>query len=74
LCSVREQRVDDKASGLVLSFAARGDGTTVLTISGVPFPHRAAIYVFNAEGAHTVTGTEFHDDEPWAPDYSRDSS
>jgi hypothetical protein len=75
VCRIREQVIDDLASGLVLNFAARKSGTA-LTLAGVPSLGRALVFVFDTDGAHSATVNVLLTDvlPDWAKGYNRDSS
>jgi hypothetical protein len=75
VCRIREQVIDDLASGLVLNFATRGAGAA-LTVGGIPALGRAIVFIFDAGGAHSATVNVLLDDvmPDWAKDYNRDSS
>ena len=55
LLAIREQIVEDKASGLTLQFELRPDGHGVLRISG-PLPHGGREFVFGHSGAIESSG------------------
>lgn len=75
MCRVREQVVDDLASGLVLNFAAREGGAS-LTVAGIGSLERAIVLIFDAGGVHSATLNVLPDDvmPDWAKPYRRDSS
>lgn len=56
LCSIREQIVEDTASGLTLQFEARENGMMMLRIFGdLPYGNREIL--FDANGEETAAGT-----------------
>ena len=56
LCSVREQIVEDVASGLVLQFECV-DGRLRLVIAGEKLPFGNREILFDAEGRESAAGT-----------------
>jgi hypothetical protein len=56
LCSVREQIVEDPASGLVLQFEC-SDGRLRLVIAGGKLPFGNREIMFDSEGRETASGT-----------------
>ncbi len=56
LCPIREQIVDDQASGLILQFE-RAEGSTRLKIVGRSLPFGNREIVFDAEGREAAAGT-----------------
>ena len=56
VCKVREQIVDDEASGLVLQFEC-ANGATRLVIAGERLPFGNREFVFDAEGREAGAGT-----------------
>jgi hypothetical protein len=61
-CKIREQIVEDPASGLMLQFECAG-GKLRLVIAGKSLPFGAREILFDAEGKEAAAGTlngEFH--------------
>ncbi len=56
-CQIREQIVEDAASGLVLQFEAREDGGTRLVIVGEALKHGNREILFDAYGRMAASGT-----------------
>lgn len=56
LCKVREQIVEDDASGLILQFECI-DGRTRLVIAGASLPYGNREILFDAEGREAAAGT-----------------
>jgi hypothetical protein len=56
LCKVREQIVEDEASGLVLQFECT-NGRTRLVITGDKLPYGNREFVFDVEGREAAAGT-----------------
>ena len=55
-CNIKEQIIEDLASGLTLQIEAMGDGKTKLKIFGdIPFGNREII--FDQNGKEAATGT-----------------
>ena len=56
LCSIREQIVEDLASGLVLQFECT-NGRTRLVIAGASLPFGNREIIFDSEGKESAAGT-----------------
>jgi hypothetical protein len=56
LCTIREQIVEDLASGLTLQFECN-DGKTRLVIAGKALPFGNREILFDAEGREAAAGT-----------------
>jgi hypothetical protein len=56
LCSIREQIVEDLASGLILQFECN-NGNTRLVIAGKPLPFGSREILFDKEGKEAAAGT-----------------
>lgn len=56
LCAIREQIVEDRASGLTLQFECM-DGRTRLVIVGAALPFGNREILFDAQGHETAAGT-----------------
>jgi hypothetical protein len=56
LCSIREQIVEDLASGLTLQFECN-DGRTRLVIAGAWLPFGNREIIFDSEGREAAAGT-----------------
>jgi hypothetical protein len=56
-CLIREQIIEDKASGLTLHFVLKDDGTARLYIIGDALPLGNRELVFDPEGNLGATGT-----------------
>lgn len=56
-CRIREQIIEDAASGLTLQFEAREDGGARLVIVGDALEHGNREIVFDAEGRMAASGT-----------------
>ena len=56
LCSIREQIVEDLASGLILQFECI-DGRTRLVIAGVSLPFGNREIIFDSDGRESAAGT-----------------
>ena len=56
LCKVREQIVEDEASGLVLQFEC-ANGRTRLVIAGEKLPFGNREFVFDDDGREAAAGT-----------------
>lgn len=56
LCSIREQIVEDLASGLILQFECNG-GRTRLVIAGAALPFGNREIIFDSEGKESAAGT-----------------
>ena len=55
-CSIREQIVEDRASGLILQFECE-NGRTRLVIAGTPLMHGNREIIFDADGREAAAGT-----------------
>ena len=60
VCKVREQIVEDAASGLVLQFEC-AEGCLRLVISGQALPMGNREFVFDAQGREAAVGTLLRD-------------
>jgi hypothetical protein len=56
LCSVREQIIEDRASGLILQFECE-DGRLRLVIAGTPLKQGNREILFDQEGREAAAGT-----------------
>ena len=56
LCSIREQIVEDVATGLILQFECQ-DGKTRLVIAGEKLPFGNREIIFDKEGREAASGT-----------------
>jgi hypothetical protein len=56
VCSIREQIVEDSATGLILQFEC-ADGRTRLVIAGAALPLGNREILFDSEGRETAAGT-----------------
>ena len=56
LCSIREQIVEDLASGLILQFECT-NGRTRLVIAGAALPFGNREIIFDMEGKESAAGT-----------------
>ena len=56
LCSIREQIVEDLASGLILQFECM-NGRTRLVIAGASLPFGNREIIFDIEGKESAAGT-----------------
>lgn len=56
LCSIKEQIIEDRASGLVLQFE-RMEGRTRLVIAGRALPFGNREIIFDGEGREAAAGT-----------------
>ena len=56
LCSIREQIVEDPATGLILQFEC-GDGRTRLVIAGATLALGNREIIFDADGREAAAGT-----------------
>jgi hypothetical protein len=56
LCSIREQIVEDVASGLILQFECN-EGKTRLVIAGKALPFGSREILFDSEGREAAAGT-----------------
>ena len=56
LCSIREQIVEDVATGLVLQFECQ-EGRTRLVIAGQALPFGNREIIFDTEGREAASGT-----------------
>ena len=56
LCKVREQIVEDEASGLILQFECK-NGRTRLVIAGASLPFGNREIIFDDEGCEAAAGT-----------------
>ena len=57
VCRIREQIIEDAASGLVLQFECDGDGRARLVIAGKPLTLGNREILFDAEGREAAAGT-----------------
>jgi hypothetical protein len=57
LCTIKEQIVEDLASGLVLQFECQNDGRTRLVIAGRALPFGNREFIFDREGKEAGAGT-----------------
>jgi hypothetical protein len=56
LCAIREQIVEDAATGLILQFECKG-GRTRLLIAGASLPFGNREIIFDSEGKEAAAGT-----------------
>lgn len=57
LCSIREQIVEDLASGLILQFECTNGGGTRLVIAGKSLPFGNREILFDEDGKEAAAGT-----------------
>ena len=56
VCAIREQIVEDQASGLILQFECNG-GRTRLVIAGAALPFGNREIIFDSQGRESAAGT-----------------
>ena len=57
LCAIKEQIVEDLASGLILQFECHGGGQTRLVIAGRALPFGNREIIFDDQGKEAAAGT-----------------
>ena len=57
LCAIKEQIVEDSASGLILQFERQNGGRTRLVIAGRALPFGNRELIFGADGREAAAGT-----------------
>lgn len=57
LCAIKEQIIEDAASGLILQFERQNGGRTRLVIAGRALPFGNREIIFDSEGREAAAGT-----------------
>lgn len=57
LCTIKEQIVEDLASGLILQFECSSNGLTRLVIAGRALPFGNREIIFDSDGRESAAGT-----------------
>lgn len=61
ICSIREQIIEDKATGLTFQFVLKDDGTSRFYVQGSSLPLGNREFIFEADGRLGATGTALTD-------------